>query len=128
MAQRSPGINASGMRRLTVIIAGCAIASIFPCAWASIYTGTILDVKAVPSPATAGNVRVSIEISGTTSCTSTGLGSWYSFDLPAGATESLWSAMLLTALSTGNKVTITGADSCDAYGIEEVAYIDALSP
>lgn len=128
MSQRSLGIKARGMRRLTAIIAGCTIASIFPCAWASIYTGTILDLKAVPSPVTAGNVRVSIEISGTTSCTSTGLGSWYSFDRPAEATESLWSAILLAALSTGNKVTITGADSCDAFGIEEVAYIDAVAP
>lgn len=94
-------------------------------AQASTYTGVIVDVRAAPSPQTQNNIRVSIQIagSGPTSCPYPG---WYSFDLPTGPTESLWSAILLSAISDGGSVTIAGNETCDVYGMEEVGYIDAL--
>ena len=94
-------------------------------AHASAYTGPVLDIRAVTSPQNSANIRVSIEISGTTSCTNSG---WYSFELAPGPVESLWSAILVAAISDGAKVTITGTNSCDSYGLEEVSYIDALPP
>jgi hypothetical protein len=42
----------------------------------------------------------------------------------------MWTAILLAAIHDGSNVTIMGGGSnnCDAYGIEEVSYIDALPP
>jgi hypothetical protein len=95
---------------------------------ASSYTGPVLDLRTITSPQT-GNLRVSIQIAGagTTSCSFPG---WYSFDLPSGPVESMWTAILLAAIHDGSNVTIMGGGSnnCDAYGIEEVSYIDALPP
>jgi hypothetical protein len=67
----------------------------------SLYNGLVLDVRSAASPSTPGNVRVSIQVSGTTTYTSTGLGSWYSYDLPDGAVSKLWAATLIAALHNG---------------------------
>jgi hypothetical protein len=105
----------------------CGLAAILS-AHASSYTGPVLDLRTITSPQT-GNLRVSIQVSGTgtTSCSYPG---WYSFDLPSGPVESMWTAILLAAIHDGSNVTIMGGGSnnCDAYGIEEVSYIDALPP
>lgn len=117
----------SRLGKLGMVI-GCALWAVltFPgVTFASQYTGTVLDIRTAPSPTTAGNVRVSIEISGTTSCTGAG-GYWYSYDLPSGPTAQLWGAILLAALSDGRNVGISGTGTCDAYGLEEVSYIDGL--
>lgn len=90
---------------------------------ASNYTGPVLDVRVASSPDNPGNVRVSILVSGATSCTGSG-GHWYSYDLADGATSKLWGAILLAAISDGRNVGVMGTGSCDAYGIEEVSYID----
>jgi hypothetical protein len=92
----------------------------------SLYNGLVLDVRSAASPSTPGNVRVSIQVAGTTNCTSTGLGSWYSYDLPDGAVSKLWAATLIAALHSGRPVNIGGTGNCDPYGIETVYYIDAL--
>lgn len=87
------------------------------------YTGPVLDIRSQPSPTTPGNVRVSIETSGSSVCTDA---PWYSYDLPDGPVEKLWSAILLSALVSGRSVHIGGSGTCDAYNIETVSYIDAL--
>ena len=93
---------------------------------ASNYTGQIVDIRSQPSPTTAGNIRVSIQISGTTNCTATGNGTWYSYDLPDGATSKLWGATLVAALVSARNVGIGGTGTCDAWGIEMVSYMDGM--
>jgi hypothetical protein len=96
---------------------------------ASTNTSLVLDVRVNASTTTAGNVRVGVEISGTTSCNYSG---WYSFEYPdsgpGAATGKLWTAQLLTALASGQTVTIAGNPSptCDPFGLESVYYIDIL--
>lgn len=93
-------------------------------AWSSTYTGQVLSVRTALSPAASGHVRVSIQISGTTSC---GNSSWFSFDLPdESATGKLWAATVLAALHSGRSVTIAGTGQCDPYAIETIYYVDAM--
>ena len=115
------------MRReiqLSLIALSSLASTTVPIANASTYTGYILGVESQPSPTTSGNVRVSILVSGTTSCTGVG-GNWYSYDLPAGPTAGMYGATLLAVFTSGGQVLIGGTGTCDPYGIETVAYIRA---
>jgi hypothetical protein len=111
------------MKKLSLIlllVAGAGIAE------ASTNTSQVLDVRMNPSTATAGNARVSILLSGTTSCT----GGWYAFEYPdsgsGAAMGKAWLASALSALANGRSLTIGGTGACDSFGIETISYIDAL--
>jgi len=58
-------------------MASCVLAA--SRAEASSYVGAILTMRSLVSPATPGNSRVAVQISGATSCPNSG---WYVFDLP----------------------------------------------
>ena len=121
-----PNRYSSFLRTVTfsLVMGFCALVSISS-AQATNYTGPVLDVRVIGSTTQTGGVRVSIEISGTTACSTS---NWYYFDLPSGALESTWTAMLLATLSDGGKVTIIGTGGCDTNGLEQVNYMDALPP
>lgn len=93
-------------------------------AHASVYTGTPGQILSQVSPTTSGNTRVSIATGGTTSCS--GYPGWYSFDLPNASVLPTWVATLLAAVVSGKTVNINGSGTCDAYGLEIVASINAL--
>jgi hypothetical protein len=112
------------MKKLSLIlllVAGAGIAE------ASTNTSAVLDVRMNPST-TVGNARVSILLSGATSCA--GGGGWYAFEYPdsgsGAAMGKAWLAGALSALASGRSLTIGGTGACDAFGIETINYIDAL--
>lgn len=92
---------------------------------ATTYSGTVFDVQAQASPTTTGNIRISIHTGNTTSCT--GLAGYYSFDYPSASVASTWEAILLSAIVTNKSVKIVGTGVCDAFGLETVSIIFALS-
>ena len=95
---------------------------------ASTMTTQITDLRFSSSSISTANSRVSIKISGTTSCSSNP--GWYSYEYPdsgpGAALGKAWTAALLAALSDGASVTIFGTGTCDNFGIEVVSFIDAL--
>jgi hypothetical protein len=90
------------------------------------YVGKVVRVVAAPSPATPGNVRVSIQLPATygSPCTAYG-GIWFSYDLPDGAVGKWWATTLLAAITSEKSVSISGTGTCDAYGVEMVGAIGA---
>jgi hypothetical protein len=113
------------MKKLSLILLLVASAGI---AEASTNTSQVLDVRLNQSTVTAGNARVSILLSGATSCT--GGGGWYAFEYPdsgsGAAMGKAWLASALSALANGRSLTIGGTGACDSFGIETISYIDAL--
>jgi hypothetical protein len=111
------------MKKLSLILLLVAGASF---AEASTNTSQVLDVRLNPSPTAPSLARVSILLSGTTSCS----GGWYAFEYPdsgfGAAMGKAWLASALSALANGRSLTIAGTGTCDAYGIETISYIDAL--
>jgi hypothetical protein len=111
--------------KLTLTALACLVAAAAPAAYATTYSGQVTAVQTTPSPTTPGNVRVSIQVTtATTACGGFG-GVWYSYDLPAGPTSSIYGAILVAAINTGRSVQIIGSGTCDAWNIETVAAIAA---
>ena len=102
-------------------IASAALLGLMSLAHASEYTGTVLTFRTNPSQTTAGYVRVSVQVAGATSCSSSG---WYSYELPDGATSNLFGQVLTNAIVHGRQVHIGGKGTCDPYAIEQLYYID----
>lgn len=93
-------------------------------ALASSYTGTILNVQITAS--SSGGTRVSLQVSGTTSCTGFG-GNWYSFEFSSdGGPGKAWLAAMLAAKAAGESVSIAGTGTCDQYGVETVGSTNSL--
>jgi hypothetical protein len=89
-----------------------------PMASASSVTGTIVDVRVSPG---ASPARVSVLMSNTTSCSTQG---WYAFENAADGIGKLWFDVLLKAIATGHQVSVFGTGTCDAFGVEQVSFID----
>ncbi len=90
---------------------------------ASTSTSQILTLRSHASTEVPGNLRVSVQMTGATSCPFSG---WYSFDLPDSLTAKTWVSILLSAQASGRQVTIAGTGTCDSSGLERISYMDSL--
>lgn len=108
-------------------IALLLLASAASFANASTLTGQALDVRANASITNPGFARVSIQMSGSTSCAQNG---WYAFEYPdsgsGAAIGKVWAESLLSALAHGRQIRMVGNGTCDGFGLETIFYIDAL--
>ena len=65
--------------------------------------------------------RVSIRLNGTTACPTSG---WFAYENAATGLGLVQTQGLLAAYQSGQQVTIVGTETCDAFGVEEILYID----
>lgn len=101
-----------------LLIPLAALLCLEPTASASSVTGRIVDVRVSTG---AGPARVSVLMQNITSCSNQG---WYAFENAAEGLGKLWFDALLMALNTGHQVSIVGTGTCDAFAVEQVAFID----
>jgi hypothetical protein len=93
-------------------------------AFATNYSGPVLDVRMQASPSTPGNTRISVLTNVTTGCPQAN--NWFAFEFADTGVGKTWTAALLAALASGRSVFIGGTGTCDSSGVETVYYIDAV--
>jgi hypothetical protein len=112
-------------RRRSAIFGAVSLVAIGP-ALASTYTGSILQVQIEAS--SSGGTRVSIQVSGTTSCVNPSWhASWYAFEYSGdNGPGKAWLAALLAAKTSGQPIDLHGTGTCDQYGIELLSYTNSI--
>jgi hypothetical protein len=87
-------------------------------AFATTLTGRIQTIRISEG---TSPVRVSIRLIGTTACPTSG---WFAYENAAVGLGLVQTQGLLAAYQSGQPVTIVGAETCDAFGVEDVLHID----
>jgi hypothetical protein len=102
------------------VIAGLSILAMAPIASASSLNGKIQRIRI--NPVAGGSPRVSILMTGNTSCVAAN--GWFAYENASTGVGLVNTEGLLAAYQSGRSITIQGTGTCDPYGVEKISYID----
>jgi hypothetical protein len=105
------------------VLAGLSMLIMTPIASASILSGKIQRIRI--NTGTSGSSRISILMTGNTSCR---LNGWFAYESDNTSIGLAFANTqgLLAAYQSGRSITIQGTGTCDALGVEKISYIDLL--
>jgi hypothetical protein len=102
------------------MLVGLSILAMAPIASASSLSGRIQRIRL--SSGTGGSPRVSILMTGNTSCAA--VNGWFAYESASTGLGFVNTEGLLAAYKSGRSITIQGTGTCDPFGVEKINFID----